>query len=60
MNKKIVKQFFPGAIKNIENNKCAMCGNKINKKDFRNDISLKEYKISGMCQKCQDHMFGKD
>lgn len=28
--------------------------------DFRNDISRREYTISGMCQKCQDDFFGRD
>jgi hypothetical protein len=27
-------------------------------KEFRDDISRKEYTISGMCQKCQDRTFG--
>jgi hypothetical protein len=25
--------------------------------EFRDEISLKEYKISGMCQRCQDEVF---
>lgn len=25
---------------------------------FRDDFSFKEYSISGMCQKCQDKIFG--
>ena len=25
---------------------------------FRDDLSAKEYTISGMCQKCQDNFFG--
>ena len=28
--------------------------------DFRNEISRKEYSISGLCQKCQDEIFGVD
>lgn len=28
--------------------------------EFRNEISQKEYTISGLCQKCQDEIFGKD
>lgn len=28
--------------------------------EFRNEISRKEYTISGLCQKCQDKIFGKD
>ena len=27
-------------------------------KDFRDDLSRKEYKISGMCQECQDKFWG--
>lgn len=27
---------------------------------FKNDESIKEYKISGMCQSCQDGIFGED
>lgn len=27
---------------------------------FRNEISAKEYYLSGMCQACQDDVFGKD
>ena len=32
----------------------------INMNNFRNEISKKEYKISGLCQECQDKIFGKD
>ena len=28
--------------------------------NFRNEISKREYRISGMCQDCQDKFFGKD
>lgn len=27
---------------------------------FRDDISVKEYRISGLCQRCQDAIFGDD
>lgn len=26
--------------------------------DFRNDVSRKEFTISGLCQNCQDKIFG--
>ena len=26
--------------------------------DFKDEGSIKEYRLSGMCQKCQDHIFG--
>ena len=28
--------------------------------EFRDILSFKEYKIAGMCQKCQDEVFGGD
>ena len=38
---------------------CVTCGSsKIEYDDFRDDLSRKEYKISKMCQKCQDGVFG--
>ncbi len=36
---------------------CVSC--KINIKGFRDELSLKEYGISGLCQKCQDEVFGE-
>lgn len=38
--------------------KCPTCGKDY--KGFRNQESINEYKISQMCQKCQDEMFGED
>lgn len=32
------------------------CGEPI--KGFRDDLSVKEFGISGLCQKCQDSVFG--
>ena len=33
------------------------CGEPIGK--FRDDMSAREYRISGFCQKCQDKVFGR-
>jgi len=41
----------------IEKGICPVCKNKIG--DFRNPTSRREYEISGMCQKCQDKIYGK-
>lgn len=39
---------------------CVICGKKVNLKiEFRDRLSLKEYKISGLCQKCQNSTFIK-
>jgi hypothetical protein len=36
--------------------KCASCGGEA--KEFRDDLSRREYKISFLCQPCQDGVFG--
>ena len=35
---------------------CVTCHKPIG--EFRDNLSAKEYKISGMCQDCQDEIFG--
>jgi hypothetical protein len=35
---------------------CVTCGGEVG--EFRDALSRKEYGISGMCQKCQDSVFG--
>jgi uncharacterized CHY-type Zn-finger protein len=35
---------------------CVVCGEPI--KEFRDDLSKREYEISGLCQECQDEVFG--
>jgi hypothetical protein len=42
----------------ITGGQCALCDNP--NTDFRNEKSIREYKISGMCQDCQDRVFGFD
>jgi len=44
--------------KTIRANKCTMCDGDAN--TFRDELSRKEYAISGMCQKCQDKVFKPD
>lgn len=36
---------------------CVKCGGSANK--FKDTISQKEYRISGLCQTCQDLIFGE-
>ena len=42
----------------IRSDICNLCGEPA--KDFHDDLSRKEYTISGMCQKCQDLAFVND
>ena len=60
MNREIISNIFPEMLKKIDLGQCPTCGKEIKKEDFRNEISKKEFEISGMCQKCQDSVFGKD
>ena len=59
-SKEILKSCgFHDAVNNVENGKCAWCGSdKIKPEDFKDALSLKEFGISGFCQKCQDETFG--
>lgn len=40
--------------------RCPMCRDVILPGAFRNEISVREFYFSGLCQKCQDSMFGPD
>ena len=40
----------------ITSDTCVMCGQSAT--NFRDALSRKEFSISGMCQPCQDHVFG--
>lgn len=45
----------------IQENKCVPppfgCGKPVSMDDFKDDLSRKEYSLSGMCQTCQDEFF---
>ena len=61
MNKELMKQAgFSKEVEKVEQGLCPTCSKPIDKSKFRNEISLKEFRISGMCQECQDSIFGKD
>ena len=55
LGKKLFGRSRTGSIKT---DTCISCGEPA--KEFKNLISAKEYTISGLCQKCQDGMFGTD
>ena len=60
MNKEIMKQVgFSKEVELVELGLCPFCKKKIKNSDFRNQLSKKEFTISGLCQNCQDEMFGK-
>jgi len=54
---KIYKQ----VAKRISSGHCATCNAIIHPNtEFRDALSVREYEISGMCQECQDSVFGED
>lgn len=55
MNPKIIATLFPDAAARIAQRLCPTCGKAIGA--FVDDISRREYLISGMCQECQDEVF---
>ena len=60
MNKKIMKDLgFDKELALVEQRKCPFCHQPIRSRDFRDHLSLREHGVSGLCQKCQDQMFGK-
>ena len=58
MNKEIMRACgFDKEVDLVEKGKCPSCGKVPGK--FRDELSRREYGISGLCQKCQDKTFGK-
>lgn len=47
---------FTGRTTAIKGDTCATCKGPASA--FKDELSRKEYTISGMCQKCQDEIFG--
>lgn len=46
-------------VETVEKGNCPFCGEHVNLDEFRDELSRKEFQISGICQKCQDDFFGK-
>lgn len=40
------------------NGPCMICGQFVEQEQLRDDLSKREFQISGLCQKCQDDTFG--
>ena len=57
MNEKIMKTFFPKEVEEVKQGNCPICKNPINMNDFTDELSVKEFHISGMCQRCQNDFF---
>tara|TARA_R110002167_G_scaffold296389_1_gene500829 strand:- start:27 stop:257 length:231 start_codon:yes stop_codon:yes gene_type:complete len=53
---KPIFSLMPHLADRILDGRCAFCAHVLT--EFKDDISKKEYSISGMCQDCQDETFG--
>ena len=59
MNKDILElSGLTEALTRLSCGHCPICNNKIHTDEFRNLLSVKEFRISGLCQNCQDKIFG--
>ena len=59
MNLQIIEKINSKAYERIREGKCPICNEEIiSMEDFKDILSIQEYKISGLCQKCQDKTFG--
>jgi hypothetical protein len=57
---KLVFKIFPSAADDIKAGLCPMCQRELSLTPFRDALSEREFSISGMCQVCQDSIFGYD
>ena len=58
MNKDIMRQIGMGDyVDSVEHGFCPLCNQPVSKDEFKDELSKKEYVISGMCQSCQDDVF---
>jgi len=60
--KKNLRAFgFDKEVEKVEKGECPFCGSdKVKPEDFRDDKSRREHQISGLCQSCQDEIFGAE
>ena len=61
MNPEIMRQAgFGVEVDRIEAGLCAWCGEDMDRVTWRDELSVREAKISGLCQACQDKVFQED
>lgn len=58
--KLMIESSFPGTAAYIAEHKCPLCKKDIVEVEFVDALSVREYEISGLCQKCQDKVFGEE
>ena len=59
MNEEILRTLgFNEEVERAKQGKCPFCNTIVKVSDFKDELSKREYEISGLCQKCQDKFFG--
>jgi len=59
MNENIMREMgFGKEMDAVKAGKCPSCEQPVDPNSFRDELSRKEYGISGLCQPCQDKTFG--
>ena len=53
----MMKKLFPKESKRREEGKCPGCGKPTTEADTKDELSRREYHMSGLCQACQDEVF---
>ncbi|WP_292469568.1 hypothetical protein [Methanolobus sp.] len=56
----LTRTMYPGAQEKVDQRLCPQCGTKIDPEQFQDGLSLHEYMTSGLCQSCQNRVFGKE
>lgn len=52
-----VDLLFPEETALVRHGRCPWCKEGVDPKGFRDELSRKEFRISGLCQGCQDSFF---
>lgn len=61
MNSKIMRGGgFGEWVDNFDKGNCPGCMQPVDTRDFKDELSIKEFTLSGLCQKCQDEFFNED
>ncbi len=54
---KPVDILFPEFKKMRDEHRCPFCGKLVDEREFHDELSRREFKISGLCFRCQDKVF---
>lgn len=49
---------FKQEVAMVENCRCPLCAERVDEEEFRNEVFMKEFESSGLCQECLDMVFG--